>query len=131
MIGLSIHLILLSTVSVAIPKPVSPKNDHFNLKLYMSTSTHFSKCYISETIIVYCTISQCLIFLEFFMDIFLMILKVHLSLKTYNILLITPDQKNFENVRHCFVTTPRLFQKNILSSTCCLWLSKYRTLKLG
>ena len=98
MIGLSIHLILLSTVSVATPKPVSPKNDHFNLKLYMSTSTHFSKCYISETIIVYCTISQCLIFLEFFMDIFLMILKVHLSLKTYNILLITPDQKNFENV---------------------------------
>ena len=87
------------------------------------------KCYISEIIIVYCGKEVSHVF-EISMDVFLLLLKVHSSWKTLEMLPIEINQ-NFKNLRHHFVTTTLLFQTNLSPSPYCSWLSRHRNPKSG
>ena len=83
MIVLSIHdIIVFSAVSMETQKPVSPENDQFNVKQYISTfiCQNILKKSIFEIIIVCCT-NLCLAFLKSFTEVFLLLFKLHLKYK--------------------------------------------------
>ena len=124
---------------MVIDQLVFPENHHFSLNHYISISVSqiFSNKVPPEIVMVCCT-KKCLCFSKFFLNLFLLHLKVKLGQisreKSYFELFFWHYRRTkhiFQYLRHYFVTTFLLFETNPSPSICCWWLSSFRTSKFG
>ena len=129
------YLFILLSFSIVFKIKFPPKWPFQLEALYLDIHIlGFLEWYISEIIIFYCT-KQRPSFLGIFHGCLFISFKSSLKLKTQKIMPINSifshyhwTKQNFENL-FCYHSC--LLPKNLSSSTCCLWLSIYRTLKLG
>ena len=124
---------LFGAVSMVIKRTSFPPKRPLQLQaLYLEIrKLDIFQFYIFKIIIVYCT-KGCLV------EVFLLLLKSSIKLKnTWNIARRTNfehyrwKKQGFENLRYRFATTPFLYLKKNVPSTCHLWFLRYRTQSYG